>query len=401
MRLHRLTEQPMAPTHCFTFFSRSLLAMVALAAIATMSLHAHAAEAQAPGATDSNLPVILLTGYEPFGAERHPNPSWEGVKKLDGRIWRGHRLATRKIKVVWGEPLLYLRKLIAELHPVAVFSFGQGGGFALETRARNARGPHEDNNGHRPPAPEIVPGGPAELKASLDAKLLVGLLEAKGYQIRLSSDAGAYLCEEMLYTLEWLKAEGEIAAAVGFCHVPPLGAHGPAGPVTAEHVQQFVEDYLDAWHTSTLQVRGQSPDQPATNPASASNAKEEEVREFIDRYFLTWSNQDMQRYGQCFMPQAAIQLIDPNGQLTTMPLAPFLRSQQESHRRAVNRMTETPESVEVRFDANLAHALVYWKLVDGDRTEYGYDHFTLMRSDGKWRIAHLLFYTTPGPQRRQ
>jgi len=133
----------------------------------------------------------------------------------------------------------------------------------------------------------------------------------------------------------------------------------------------------------------------------AADAAEAEVQQLIDRYFRTWSNQDMDRYGQCFMPQAAIQLIDEDGQLHTMPLTPFLRSQADAHRQAANRMTETPESVEIRFDAKLAHALVYWKLVDGDRIEHGYDHFTLMKSDGKWRIANLVFYTTPAPKASQ
>ncbi len=136
---------------------------------------------------------------------------------------------------------------------------------------------------------------------------------------------------------------------------------------------------------------------PAADPAP-KDAGKDEVQQLIDRYFRSWSNQDLQRYGECFMPQAAIQLIAENGQLTTVPLAPFLKSQQEAHRNAANRMTETPESVEIRFDANLAHALVHWKLVDGQRTEYGYDHFTLMRADGKWRIANLIFYTTPAPK---
>jgi hypothetical protein len=127
----------------------------------------------------------------------------------------------------------------------------------------------------------------------------------------------------------------------------------------------------------------------------AEDAAKAEVEQLIERYFRTWSNQDMDRYGQCFMPQAAIQLIDEDSQLHTMPLTPFLRSQADAHRQAANRMTETAESVKIRFDAKLAHALVYWKLVDGGRTEYGYDHFTLMKSDGKWRIVNLVFYTTP------
>jgi hypothetical protein len=124
------------------------------------------------------------------------------------------------------------------------------------------------------------------------------------------------------------------------------------------------------------------------------DAQEREVRELIDRYFSSWSKRDLDAYGQCFMPQAAVQMIDPQGQLVTMALGPFLRSQQEAHRQAKNRLTETAEGVEVRFEAKLARVVVYWKLVDGDRTEYGYDHFTLMRTEGKWRIANVVFYVT-------
>jgi hypothetical protein len=90
-------------------------------------------------------------------------------------------------------------------------------------------------------------------------------------------------------------------------------------------------------------------------------------------------------------------LIDPNRGLITMPLTPFLQSQQQAHQASPNKMTETPESIKIRFDADLAHVLVYWKLVDGKRLEYGYDHFTLMKSDGKWRIANIIFYAVEPP----
>jgi pyroglutamyl-peptidase len=129
----------------------------------------------------------------------------------------------------------------------------------------------------------------------------------------------------------------------------------------------------------------------AADPA-VPEARQAEVEQLIDRYFRTWSSQDLIRYGQCFVPQAAIQLIDPAGRLVTMPLAPFLKSQQEAQRQAANPMTETAESVDVRFEAELARVVVRWKLLDGNRVEYGYDHFTLMRSEGKWRIANLIFY---------
>ena len=44
-------------------------------------------QSREPGATAQTRPVILLTGFEPFGAGKPPNPSWEGIKSLDGQEW--------------------------------------------------------------------------------------------------------------------------------------------------------------------------------------------------------------------------------------------------------------------------------------------------------------------------
>lgn len=132
-----------------------------------------------------------------------------------------------------------------------------------------------------------------------------------------------------------------------------------------------------------------APAQPAADP------REKDVRDLIDRYFLTWSAKDIDRYGQCFASQAAIQLLDPAGKLTTLPLRAFLETQRDAHRNSAVDMKETPESVEVRFEGKLARVVVHWKLVAGERTEVGYDHFTLMPVGGQWRIANLIFYETP------
>jgi hypothetical protein len=132
----------------------------------------------------------------------------------------------------------------------------------------------------------------------------------------------------------------------------------------------------------------------AQQPA-ATEAREQDVKQFLEGYFRSWSRQDLQRYGQCFLPQAAIQVIDPAGRLGTVPLGPFLKSQELAQKEAKTPMTETPESMEVRFEGKLARAVVYWKLVDGEKVETGYDHFTLMETAAGWRIAHLIFYTTP------
>lgn len=129
----------------------------------------------------------------------------------------------------------------------------------------------------------------------------------------------------------------------------------------------------------------------------ANELREVEVRKLIDRYFRSWSAQDMERYGQCFARQAIVQFVDANGTLVSLPLPNFLRSQREAHKKSKHKMTETAEKVDVLFEKNLARVVVYWKLVDGDRTQYGYDHFTLLPvGGGGWRIANLLYYGTGG-----
>jgi pyroglutamyl-peptidase len=350
----------------------------------------------AGAAEPSDAPVILLTGFQPFGPGRPANPSWEGIKDLDGREWRGYRLACREMPVDWGAPMVHLSKWIDALKPVAVFSFGQGGAdaFAIETRARNERGGGADNRGQLAKNPLIAGDGPEEFAATIDSKALAAELKRAGYPTRISTNAGQYLCEEALYTLEYLRAKRDFAGSVMFCHVPPLGAALDGTSVDAAYVQKFVEALLGAWADAQEQPATVQSSTKAIQRQAAADPREEGVRELIERYFRTWSAQDIDRYGQCFMPQAAIQLIDAGGRLTTMPLRQFLETQRASHRDAEHPLTETPETIEIKFEGVLARVIVYWKLVSGEREEYGYDHFTLMPAGGGWRIANLIFYAT-------
>jgi len=321
-------------------------------------------------------PVILLTGFEPFGEDRDPNPSWEGIKDLDGQQWKGYQLVCKQARVVWGAPLEQLQEWISQYRPVAVFSFGLAGrgSFALEGLASNERRKKLDNRREYPPAAAIVQDGPRQFQATIGCEALARLLSDKGYQTRVSTDAGGYLCGEALYTLEYLKSTKEPQATVLFCHVPPLETKIGDREVSAEYVQQFVKDTLDAWYT----LQG--------------------VKEFIGRYFRTWSDQDMKGYDECFLPDACIQYLDSQGGLSTYSRLQFVADQRDYHRRAPVRATEVAESIDIRFEARLARVVVPWKLTAGPRTERGYDHFTLVRNQGNWRIVNLVFYTKSGEE---
>jgi pyrrolidone-carboxylate peptidase len=349
----------------------------------------------------TKLPVILLTGFEPFGAERPRNPSWEGIKLLDGQRWQGYQLIAKQMRVDWGAPLEQLRPWIEQYHPAAIFSFGMGakGRFTIETLARKRRGRSRDNHDAYPPTREIVPDGPERFRSELPSCDLAEALGQKGFDTLVSVNAGRYLCEETLYTLEYLKSQGQVPGTVMFCHVPPLGTEAGRKIVTAGHVQRFAMAVLEAWSDLYLaQAKSATAEPPRPRAAnadtSAADPRTAQVKELITRYFLTWSSQDMRGYNDCFLPDAAIQFIDPRGAVTTTLRQQFIEAQRDVHLRSPQRMVEVPESIDVRFEEKLARAVVAWKLTAGTRIDRGYDHFTLARIDGRWKIVNLVFYST-------
>jgi pyroglutamyl-peptidase len=171
----------------------ALLCVLALFTSATL----HAAEPR----------NILLTGFEPFGGLKRPNPSWEGIKSLDGQEWNGYRLVCKELPVVWGEVLPKLEGWNAEYQPAAILSLGQGGtaGFTIESVALAKRGQIPDNQRQLPPVDRLAGDGPAKFEATAACDEMAKQLEAKGYSVKVSTSAGQYLCEEALYSLEYMK----------------------------------------------------------------------------------------------------------------------------------------------------------------------------------------------------
>ena len=348
-------------------------------------------------------PVILLTGFEPFGEQRPPNPSWEGIAKLNDTEWQGYRLVALQIPVVWGAPLKELEPQIQRLRPVAVFSFGQGspGAFAIETKALNQRGEIQDNAGQLPPLPLIVGDGPTEFTSTFPVAEVVDILKRKGLPVRISEHAGQYLCEETLYSLETLRRKSPITPVVAFCHVPPLKSMIGEKAVDADYVQNFVLEFLGAWKTVSQDVptqqNGSAAQKPATAPVQPANPERAAVEKLIENYFKSWSEQRMRDYGNCFADGAVIQEVG-SGEILTQMKDPFVATQSTYHKMAIFKAVEVPVRTAITFEAELARVVVYWKLTAGPRIQYGYDHFTLMKQKGEWKIVNLVFYSTKTPK---
>ncbi len=200
----------------------------------------------------TNRGVILLTGFEPFGGGQ-VNASWEAVKNLNGRTVRGYRLVARQLPVVWGQPLVHLKRLVREHKPVAVFSFGQGhpGKFYFERAPRNLRAPLKDNQDRLPPTRHSLKDAPRRYAARYPFAALQARLKKSGLPVAASTNAGAYLCEECAFALEYLRRRPRSKFAAAFFHVPPrlspLKVKGRTVKCGNALLRQFARAVVDAW----------------------------------------------------------------------------------------------------------------------------------------------------------
>ena len=172
-------------------------------------------------------PVILLTGFEPFGG-RGANPSEEVAKALDGRAVADAVVRSAVLPVDHAAAGPRVARLIDELDPRAVVHLGLAAGrarIALERVALNVMDfDTPDNTGYCARNEPCVAGGPPAYFATLPLGPIVDALVADGVPAYVSNTAGTYLCNQTLYgTLHRLAERGHPARA-GFVHLPLLPA---------------------------------------------------------------------------------------------------------------------------------------------------------------------------------
>jgi pyroglutamyl-peptidase len=211
---------------------------IVLSALFTLTIAAGHALAAEP----LTEPVVLLTGFEPFGGAS-VNASWEAVRGLQGQTIAGHRVETLQLPVVYDAVRAPLRAAIAKWKPAAVLCFGEGTPVVqVETVARNGYHPQRplDNNKQPPPREKIAPGGLPLFGTRLPADALLAALQEMKVAARKSTDAGGYLCNECFYEV---MASPASPALRGFVHLPVLGTKDPqsGAEATAESLRAVVK----------------------------------------------------------------------------------------------------------------------------------------------------------------
>ncbi len=169
---------------------------------------------------------LLITGFDPFGGQSI-NPAWEAVKRLPEKIG-AYTLHKLQIPTVFGLGAQTVLEKASEVEPDLILCIGQAGGRSAVTperiavNIRDAKIP--DNSGNQPVGEFVLQEGPAAYFATVDVLKMAHRAAEQGLPSTVSNSAGAFVCNDVLYTL--LHRYNGTHTRVGFIHVPWLPEQG-------------------------------------------------------------------------------------------------------------------------------------------------------------------------------
>ncbi|MGX7196405.1 pyroglutamyl-peptidase I [Enterococcus olivae] len=165
---------------------------------------------------------ILVTGFDPFAGEKI-NPAWEAVKLLPAQI-QGAEIIKQEVPTVFGRSAEVTNQAILEYLPDVVLAIGQAGGRSAITPERiainidDARIP--DNEGNQPIDTPIQKEGQAAYFTQLPVKAMVQAIKDIGLPATLSNTAGTFVCNHLMYQVQYLIEKEFPKMKGGFIHVP-------------------------------------------------------------------------------------------------------------------------------------------------------------------------------------
>jgi pyroglutamyl-peptidase len=193
-------------------------------------------------ASSGGMPVVLLTGFEPFGGDT-VNPSWLVAQALHGRVIAGATVESLCLPCVFGESLQVLRRALLRHRPVLVLSLGLAANRAALSLERVAINLDDariaDNAGAQPVDQPVAPGGPSAYFSTLPIKAMVQALQQAGVPAEVSHTAGTFVCNHVFYGLmQQLRRRPGVRG--GFMHLPLL----PAQALTPERPGMALADQV-------------------------------------------------------------------------------------------------------------------------------------------------------------
>ena len=174
---------------------------------------------------------ILITAFEPFGGKT-ANASSAVLEQLPEKI-AGYAAEKMLLPVVFGQAAEKALSVPAD----AVFLLGEAAGRSTVTpefRGKNLREARiPDNAGYMPAGEKILSGGPEEVFCRFPVQEIVERMQAEGYVIAVSEDAGSFVCNDTFYLVSF-----QSTAPVSFIHVP-------AEPERATEFADVMKRYIE------------------------------------------------------------------------------------------------------------------------------------------------------------
>ena len=164
--------------------------------------------------------ALLITGFMPFGGESK-NPSWEAVSALPDQIG-DRKLFKLLLPVEFGNTARLAIENAEACQADAILCVGLAAGRKAVTpelvgvNVRDASIP--DNAGQQYKGDPIKPDGPAAYFSTLPVRSMVEAILGAKIPAMLSYTAGAYVCNDLLYTL--LDHFSGTPTRAAFIHIP-------------------------------------------------------------------------------------------------------------------------------------------------------------------------------------
>lgn len=169
---------------------------------------------------------LLITGFDPFGGES-VNPSWLAVSRLPEKIG-AYTVHKMEIPTVFGEAAAKVLEKAAEIQPALILCVGLAGGRSAVTPERIAVNIRDariaDNAGNQPQGEFVATDGPAAYFSTIPVVKMAEAIRNAQIPATVSNSAGAFVCNDVLYTL--LHHYHGSATRAGFIHVPYLPEQG-------------------------------------------------------------------------------------------------------------------------------------------------------------------------------
>lgn len=185
---------------------------------------------------------VLVSGFDAFGEDRI-NPSLEIVKHLPKQI-NDIEIYPIKIPTQAKQSVEILKAKIKEIRPDFVLNIGVAKGretISIERIAINVDDfSIPDNAGYQPIDIEIEANGKDGYFSNLPIKTLMIAMKQEGYNAYISNTAGTFVCNHVMYAMQYLVRHEYPKMKTGFIHVPAIKSENQVGMQLQEMVDAIL-----------------------------------------------------------------------------------------------------------------------------------------------------------------